>query len=693
MLTTLIPTWKTAPFLRVLLPFACGILIQWYTRPDWRVPCSLFLFSLLILLRFQLAGAGFRYRYGVAQGAAINLLIGCTGMAAAWLADVQHQPQWLGRHYRQGQCISIQTLEPPSEKAKSRKALARVNFLWDENEKALPVTGSVILYFEKDSLPPPPYGAQLIFKKPLQPIRSTGNPGGFNFERYCHFNGITHQVFLRRNDFVVLPGLKTRPVHRFLFKLRETIVGLLEKYIPHPRESGVAQALLIGYRNNLDKELVQQYSNTGVVHVIAISGLHLGLIYSLLLFLLQPLEKSRRFYWLRPVLIISALWLFSLLAGAGASVLRSALMFTVIAIGETLKRKSCIYNSLAASAFILLLLNPFLLWDIGFQLSYLAVLSIALFMKPLYHCLSFKNKIADGLWKLNAVTLAAQVLTLPLLLYQFHQFPTLFLLTNLVAVPLSSLILFLLLLLCALGWWPAAAALAGQLSQWLLRCMNGCIEWVDGLHFSLISHIPFSLTETLLAFAVIASLAWWIHHRPAAAFISALSALCLLLACRAALDWKALNRQHFIVYHIPKNSGIEWIQNGKTSFIGPDSVFASKAAFYIYPAHHYFRLGKGAPLKATRPFLLLQTARGPAAIINKGFRVVDSLKPLPVNWLVVTANPKISMAEALRLFRPQLIVFDASNQFYRIAAWKKECLSHGIPFHDVTADGAFVGGD
>jgi competence protein ComEC len=225
--------------------------------------------------------------------------------------------------------------------------------------------------------------------------------------------------------------------------------------------------LLIGYKDDLDKTLVQSYSNTGVVHVIAISGLHLGLIYWLLLKLFWPLQKRRDLKWLRPILIIAGLWLFSLLAGMQPSVIRSAVMFTCIVLGETWTRKSSIYNTLAFSAFLLLFINPYWLWDVGFQLSYIAVLSIVIFMQPIYNWFYIKNKALDFIWKLNAVTLAAQILTVPVSIYHFHQFPLSFMFTNFVAVPLSSLILLGEIVLCVVSFIPIVAFL-------LVKFFIGC---------------------------------------------------------------------------------------------------------------------------------------------------------------------------------------------------------------------------
>ena len=190
-----------------------------------------------------------------------------------------------------------------------------------------------------------------------------------------------------------------------------------------------------------------------------------------------------------PAITIAGLWLFSLLAGGGPSILRSAVMFTCIVIGESAARKTFIYNSLAASAFILLCINPFWLWDAGFQLSYAAVLSIVIFMKPIYDGFYFKNKLVDNVWKLVAVSLAAQVLTTPVSIFHFHQFPVYFLCTNLLAVPLSGLIVLLEIGLCAVSIMPAVASFTGVVLFRLINLMNSFIEYMEGLPFSLLNNL------------------------------------------------------------------------------------------------------------------------------------------------------------------------------------------------------------
>ncbi len=255
---------------------------------------------------------------------------------------------------------------------------------------------------------------------------------------------------------------------------------------------------MIGYKDDLDRNLVNAYAQTGVAHIIAISGLHLALIYSLIQFFFERIKMVKKLSWIKPVMISSSLWLFSFLSGASPSVLRSATMFSFIVIGKQLSKSGSIYNSLAASAFLLLCYNPFWLWDVGFQLSYGAVLSIVVFMKPVYHWFFIQNKILDLIWKSAAVTIAAQILTSPVSIYYFHQFPNYFLFTNLLAVPLSSLVLLGELFVCITSFIPAVANVAGALVSRLIFILNSFIEHMQRLPFSMCEHLYITLTQLIL---------------------------------------------------------------------------------------------------------------------------------------------------------------------------------------------------
>ncbi|HMH31939.1 MAG TPA: ComEC/Rec2 family competence protein, partial [Puia sp.] len=470
-----IPVWKEAPFLRLVIPLMLGIALQWYLHPLLVMDWCIFGVSCLLFLVTGFLKSYLRFRRSWLRGLILQCLLLGMGLLLTSYTDYTDQPRCMSRLYNAGDGIVASLAEPLVEKANSYKVETAVQFIFKDNQWQ-PAKGSILMYLQKDKLadlyPSLHYGDWIIFNKPLSPIINTGNPGAFDRQRYCKLQHIYFQVYLGKNEFARLPAQTKDRVREFFFVTREKIVFILRRFLRGDEETGLAEALLIGYKNDLDKNLVQAYSNTGTIHIIAISGLHLALIYGLLKTCLGFIGR-RSNTWIRPVVIIFCLWGFSILSGASASVLRSAMMFSCIVIGDAMSKKTSIYNTLSASAFFLLCYNPLWLWDLGFQLSYAAVLSIVMFMKPIYHLIYIQSKIPDLLWKSIALTLSAQILTLPICIYQFHQFPNYFLLTNLLAVPWSSVILLGELLVCAIAFVPAAADLVGSILSWMIAGLNG----------------------------------------------------------------------------------------------------------------------------------------------------------------------------------------------------------------------------
>lgn len=502
--------WRSVPFLRLLIPLTAGIIIERYVS----LPITLIIITSTVFCCMYSSviflPIAHKFRYRVIAGWSINMMIFCFGSALMYFQNIENGKNWIG-HFIKGRETMLVTLqEPLTEKPNSFKVLAKSESVFVNGEWTM-AKGNILLYFKKDSLAPAlQYGSQLIITKIWQPITNSGNPGGFDYKSYCASQDIYYQAYLQPNDYRVLNELKKNTLTELLINTRNNVLALFRKWVPGQKETGVAEALLIGYRDDLDKELVQSYSNTGVVHIIAISGLHLGMIYGLMVLILKPFRKIKWIRLIKPVAILLVLWGFSLLAGAAASILRSAVMFSFIVIGESLGRKTNIYNTLAASAFCLLVYNPYFFWDVGFQLSYAAVLSIILFMKPIYRQLYFTNKILNNIWQLNAVTLSAQVLTLPIILYYFHQFPNLFLFTNFIAVPLSGLILYGELLLLIVAKIPFLNLWTGKIISFLIAQMDGFIERTDKIPYSVTDNIQVGLVQTILLYFTICYIAFWL---------------------------------------------------------------------------------------------------------------------------------------------------------------------------------------
>jgi competence protein ComEC len=599
----------------------------------------------------------------------------------------------MGHHYCRGDTLIAILQEPLAEKANSYKALATIKAAC-RGQRYYSVSGNVIIYFEKDVAQGQlDFGTSIIFLKPVQEIPSASNPGGFDYKRYCLFQGITHQVFLRKKEFAVLRDRQPTILARILFPIRRKVLFILRKYIHGAKEQGLAEALLIGYKDDLDKTLVQSYSNTGVVHVIAISGLHLGLIYWLLVRLFAPLRKKKISKWLSPIMIIAGLWLFSFIAGAQPSVLRSAVMFTCIVLAEGFSRKTSIYNSLAFSAFLLLCVNPFWLWDVGFQLSYSAVLSIVIFMKPVYNWFYVKNKIFDSMWKLNAVSIAAQLLTTPFSIYHFHQFPTYFLLSNLIAVPLSSIIVLGEIFLCAASVVPSIGFVSGKLLSWLISLMNGYIERIESLPYSLWEGLQIDFVQAAMIIVIIAAVASWLLLKEKFWSWPAMIALLVFGILRSASFYQSNQQQTFIIYNTPKHQAIDVINGRHYFFIGDSELLANDFArnFHFKPSHTLYRVTSTNSLAnffGNKHFIEFGSRK--ILLPDEDFAVDSCSQRILVDVLVLSRNSKIHLQKFSRIANIRQIVFDGSALPGKINYWIKDCRLLRIPYHNVSEKGAFV---
>lgn len=682
---------KSYPFVRLLFPLMAGIIIQWYISVDAVYGIVLMLAAFAGLLLFVLLPVFKQYSLRFLQGIFIWLIFLGIGITIAYTQNIKHRASWFGNFYTVETPLIVTIKEPLQEKKNSFKAIAEVTAIQNKQgwQKA---EGQIIVYFKKDGAKPAVnYGTRIIINKSLQNITNSGNPGTLDYKRFCLFQGITHQVFLSGNDFALLKRSDANPLQTALFKTRDAVIACLQQYIPGKKEQAVAEALLIGYRNDLDRDLVQAYSNTGVVHIIAISGLHLAMIYGLLeaFFSVFKRKHSR---WLKPAVIIFVLWVFTLIAGAAPSIMRAAVMFTAIVIGDALNRKTNMYNTLAASAFVLLVINPFYLWDVGFQLSYAAVLSIVIFMKPVYNWLYCKNKILDAVWKLNAITLSAQVLTIPIILFHFHQFSTLFLISNFIAVPLSGLILYGELLLLCFSWLGFAAKLIGAALDCLIFTLNGFIERTDSLSFSVINGLQVSIWQMLLLYAGIIFLAIFLFYKHKGSLIMGLVMFCSFFFLRVISIVEHNNQHKIVVYNIPKHVAIDFIAGNHYCFAGDTAVIFDDFLrnFNLSPGRILNRLSnKSNPVIPELSNVILNFHGKSVMLLNSPLPNQTSIKKIPIDLIIVSKNPKLYIADVQKTFDCKQMVFDSSNPMWKIEQWKKDCNNLHLRFHLISTDGAF----
>jgi competence protein ComEC len=683
---------STTPFLRLFIAFSTGIALQLWFSFHWQWPGGLVLLSLAGMIVINLFSIGRQYMLRSLRDACLYLLICCSGGLLVWLKDARRQPDHFGKILYGKDSLLVNLQEPLQEKARSFKTVAVV-YAIIRNGKAVRANGKLLLYFQRDTaVIRLTCGDMLLICGELRPVGNSGNPGAFDYRQYCAARQIFHQAFIRTGHWKRSSLQAGGLTGRCLLPARNWCIRTLQRYLGKGPEAALAAALLIGYRYDLDKDMVQAYTNAGVVHIIAISGMHLALIYSSLLWLLQWWPAHRYAGLIKMLLICALLWGFTLLAGAAASILRAAVMFTVIAAGELLLRRyTNIYNTLAASAFLLLCYDPWLLVDAGFQLSYLAVLGILLCYRPLYELWSIRWWWLDKLWQAAAVSLAAQALTLPVCLYYFHQFPNFFLPANLVIVALSTIILYGLLLVLLLSPFPAAAHYTGMALQYLISWMNQLAVFIESLPYAVTNHIYMPLYAAMFAYMMMgALLALWLGRwRPG--LITALTVVLCWSGMYAADLILAQERRMMIVYNVPAYTAVDIIQERRLRFAGDTGLLHNKALAerYLQPSRQQYLLDDGNAFGGlTGGFISFGNKR--LVIIDSTWRPFIPLKKFHTDYLLLSHHPKLSIMQLKDMFVFKMIIFDASNPLWQIQQWKNDCSALTLRCFSVPDQGAYL---
>ena len=439
--------WKTVPFLRLFLPLISGLLLEYYVPFRAVLLMQAFLFSFIILIFFNCIPFEIKFRAQWVCGIAIQVIFISMGSIVMHLH--LDKPLIESEYYQNGMknYLIIHVMTDPVQKRSSYKCLARIECLV-KNQTCFYQNEKVLIYFNTERLSHQINGSSwIITDKILRPIENFQSLD-FDYKKYCRLKHVYSQLYLRENDYSVVPHAETKSALTILDSLRKRILAVIKQRVPSKSENSLLEALMVGFTDDLDPVLLKSYADAGVMHIIAISGLHLALICQFLQFVLLPKRKNKYIRWAKLIVIVTCLWSYSLLSGASPSVIRAAGMFSITLFARSIVRETTLYNILAASAFLLLCFDPFWVFDTGFQLSYAAVLSLGLFSKPISDLLSLQNKMLRALWNATSVSIAAQILTTPISIYYFNRFPSYFLVANLLAVPLSSLILAGGILLC-----------------------------------------------------------------------------------------------------------------------------------------------------------------------------------------------------------------------------------------------------
>ncbi len=358
----------------------------------------------------------------------------------------------------------------------------------------------------------PEMGDSISFACSLRPIRNNGNPKEFDYARYLSLQQIFYQGYCKKGDYILGGHSGKFRIRRIALRIQQLSVRKLKESGLQGNELGVLSALATGYRELLGNDILSDYAASGAMHVLSVSGLHVGILFMFLNLLFGKRNNKLSYRLVRMVIILLIIWFYAFITGLSSPVIRASIMFSFFLIGKNFNRYVNSVNILAVSAFLVLLINPQELFNVGFQFSYLAVTGILFFQPTIQNLIIFKNGLLDRTWQLIAVSIAAQITTFPLALYYFHQFPVYFLLTNLVVIPFTWLIMMLTLAfyiflpLTFLSMWIA------WLLGILLKIMNYSIGMIADLPFAVIKDVRFEMAHVIVWCIIIVLVSVYIFY-------------------------------------------------------------------------------------------------------------------------------------------------------------------------------------
>lgn len=555
-------------------------------------------------------------------------------------------------------------------------------------------TGNVLIY-----LPPQDsaisYGTNLLINASPSRIRPPRNPGEFDYGRYLANRNIFHQQFLIKGEYLLTGNNPTNIFQNWGYRIRTAGKEYSEDFIGVDHR-GVANALLLGIRDNVNDELRDAYAHAGAVHILAISGLHLGILYGFLIVIFGKFKKRLWFV----IFSLLVLWGYAAIAGLSPSVTRAALMFSIISVGQFFYRTPNIFNTIAFSAFLLFLVNPFQLYDVGFQLSYLAVIGIVWLYPFINGMISSRFQLIERVWSLMSVTLAAQILTLPLVLYYFHNYPLLSFISNLIVVPLTTVILVsgLIFLITAGTGLLLIPKMLGRILDFLIGFMNDIVLFVERIPGSYVSDIHLPGINLILLYLFILGILVFL-------FLKNLDWLRL-----ATLSWVAFiflivvnnisrnNQKEIVIYDLSGVCSIDYFNSANvTNYTDPYDDESIQKVLYATSSNRLTKTGYsyGKPMNIRNwkfseikfflagedLFLIIDKA------IDPGY---NSQSRISVDYVVISQNAVRDFEYLSKLFLIKKVILDGSNDHYYTRWASNELERLRMDYHNIRKDGCLV---
>lgn len=555
-------------------------------------------------------------------------------------------------------CMGV-IVDIPQEKPRSLACNVRTSY---------PVSRKIVIYLQKDekarNISP---GDEIFFVAQIQPFKNFGNPDDFDYARFMHNKGFSGSAYLSSLNWYKT-GKKDRSLYILAQKFRKSALKFYRLFELNADAYSFISALTLGYKHDLTNEMQDAFRASGTSHVLAVSGLHVGIIYLIFTSLFSFLGKTGRRSVLMQILIIVALWFYAFLAGLSPSVLRATIMLTIVSIGLAGNKNGFTFNTLAAAALFILIFNPMSLFDVGFQMSFTAVFAILYFNPVINKLYQPRNKIKKYAWGLFTVSTSAQLGVFPVALYYFGTFPTYFFVANMLVVPLIGIIIYacipmiIIVLLKQFDFvvFDWAFQIFGWVFNVLINIVLRIVYFIETIPYAQLSDKYISAFQMLLLLISIIAIFKFLNRRRATQLIAILSCFLLFIL---SFTYAELPRKSnkFAVFNKVGFSDIGLLVNDKRVYFDIE-----ENGFIPHPSKSVLRISRNI------------------------YSQVETDVPLEIDVLILSQDRDFSIIQLTRIFQPKQIVLDSSFPQYVRTRLSRECVNLEISVHDVAQNGAFL---
>lgn len=670
------------PFFRILIPFCVGILTAIKCNIPF-LPSVYFLSTFFALLSLAVLSLKKWKRVFLILS---DILLFLLGLALVQLKDLRNEELYYGNYTGEDDKITFIAAvnDLPVEKEKFYKCELKLLELCslDKSGKEYfhPVKGSIYAYFRRSQIAGALRAGQtLLVKARLQDIQPPKNPFEFDYRNYLYSKQIYATAFVDSLSFAELPvSSQIDPVWAMGLRCKEFVLSRLKHSGLTSTAYAICAALLTGYDDEIERPVMDAFSHSGTLHVLSVSGLHTGLIYLALNFILNFFDPQKKYKLSRFACITLCLWFFALITGFSAPVLRAVIMFNLLGFGKLYFRAGYRHqiNILLVSAFILLLYNPFFITDIGFLLSYFALFGLMYFQPAFTALLKVENTFLNMIWQSITASFAATLSTLPITLFCFKQFPIWFFVCNLIVVPGTFIILGLAVLVVLK--WNMISIVINALVKFLISFIN----LFDSDVFGFISNIHFTWLDVFFLSVLIVFFSLAFQYRSYRLVSFSLIVLITWQFLSIFQSYLLKSSSLLTVYNV-KNKRAVAVKNKEIVALSP--VPRSVYNFNLFPHINSFNYAE----LQQKDFNAVCAGKQCVLFLNRSgsWPKVDLKR---VTSLVLSNNFELREADLEKMLNLRDLVVDASNNHFSLAKAEELSRNFGLNFYSTGYGGAYL---